>query len=195
MIMCSFTSLAFFSLFDRAYLLDTDLFIVMENAKLPMFVSPVPHPQAWPWMLWSWIGTVGSGSICFLMFRSLPLVLQCLLGFDGQVTLIAPYWPTCPWFPCFQQWCPHSMQISGSYPGPSAKAAFPAFTYQEVFESTYLGFVCAIYTHFHGSLIAENIVEVHHPSIFIMRATVLPQSRNGCAVNIVVFIYIGQLLL
>lgn len=99
MVHCSLSSPVFFNLFNRACLLEVDLFAVVENAKLLVF-NPRFSPSS------SGCGRAGPGlehwrkNYLYPPVKILPLVLLCLVEFIGWVTLVAPFWPACHWFPC-----------------------------------------------------------------------------------------------
>ena len=75
-----------------------DLFATSETAHLPTYVSPLPDPAAWrtdalsfPWMdLWAYM---------FPPFPLIPEVLQRIQASNCHAILVAPAWPSQPWFP------------------------------------------------------------------------------------------------
>mgnify|MGYP001412616885 CR=1 FL=1 len=75
-----------------------DLFATAANAKLPVFVSPLPEAEAWkqdalsfPWNgLWAYA------------FPPFPLIMTLLKKIQTEpctVVLVAPWWPAQAWFP------------------------------------------------------------------------------------------------
>ena len=74
-----------------------DLFATRLNTKLPTYVSPIPDPQAWAVdaLNISWKNIVG---YAFPPTALLPRVVQKLLSQSCRLILIAPGWPTKPWF-------------------------------------------------------------------------------------------------
>ena len=74
-----------------------DLFATSLNKKLPTYVSPIPDPQAWavdalniPWE--------NLVAYAFPPTALLPKVVQKLQSQTCRMILIAPGWPTKPWF-------------------------------------------------------------------------------------------------
>ena len=74
-----------------------DLFATSLNKKLPLYVSPIPDPQAWavdalniPWE--------NLVAYAFPPTALLPKVIQKLQSQVCRLILIAPGWPTKPWF-------------------------------------------------------------------------------------------------
>ena len=75
-----------------------DMFATADNARLPMFVSPLSDPWVWridalsfTWMgLWIYL---------LPLFPLLPEVLGCISLTHCQAILTAPAWPSQPWFP------------------------------------------------------------------------------------------------
>ena len=74
-----------------------DLFATNLNNKLPTYVSPIPDPQAWAVdaLNISWKNMIG---YAFPPTALLPRVVQKLLSQQCRLILIAPGWPTKPWF-------------------------------------------------------------------------------------------------
>ena len=74
-----------------------DLFATNLNTKLPTYVSPIPDPQAWvvDALNISWKNIIG---YTFPPTALLPRVVQKLLSQECRLILIAPGWPTKPWF-------------------------------------------------------------------------------------------------
>ena len=77
--------------------LQVDLFATSLNKKLPTYVSPIPDPQAWavdalniPWE--------NLVAYVFPPTALLPKVVQKLQSQTCSIILIAPGWPTKPWF-------------------------------------------------------------------------------------------------
>ena len=74
-----------------------DLFATRLNTKLPLYVSPIPDPQAWavdalniPWE--------NLVAYAFPPTALLPKVVQKLQSQMCRLLLIAPGWPSKPWF-------------------------------------------------------------------------------------------------
>ena len=73
-----------------------DLFATSLNKKLPIYVSPIPDPQAWADALNSpWENLV---AYAFPPTALLPKIVQKLQSQMCRMILIAPGWPTKPWF-------------------------------------------------------------------------------------------------
>ena len=73
-----------------------ELFSTTLNNKLPTYVSPIPDPQAWAVdALNIWKNIV---SYAFPPTALLPRVVPKLLSQGCRLILIAPGWPTKPWF-------------------------------------------------------------------------------------------------
>ena len=79
-----------------------DLFATNYSTRLPMFVSPVPDPQAWavdamaiPWM--------GLNAYAFPPFALLSRVLQKWEREQPRLILVAPDWPAQGWYPTLLQ--------------------------------------------------------------------------------------------
>ena len=86
---------ALFLLWDRPHV---DLFATHLNAKLPVFVAPLPLPGVWRCdaLSFAWDGILGYA------FPPLPLVdraLSQIRDAESRVIFIAPLWATQPWFP------------------------------------------------------------------------------------------------
>ena len=75
-----------------------DLFATIYSARLPLFVSPVPEPQAWAVdaMAISWVGL---DVYAFPPFALLQRVLQKWVHDQPRMILIAPDWPAQGWYP------------------------------------------------------------------------------------------------
>lgn len=75
-----------------------DLFATADNARLPLFVSPVPDQRAWKVdaLAHQWTGWWG---YAFPPFALIPTVLRKVRLEHATVLLIAPCWPARPWFP------------------------------------------------------------------------------------------------
>ena len=76
-----------------------DLFATIHNRRLPAFVSPLPHPQAWGTdaLAMDWTGL---HAYLFPPFATLLQVLRKIQNTTtGEFILIAPCWPAQPWFP------------------------------------------------------------------------------------------------
>lgn len=81
-----------------------DLFATSFNHRLPLYVSPVPDPEAWavdalsfPWK--------GLSAYAFPPLPILSKVLRKARMDLPQLILIAPRWPAQPWFPDLLQLC------------------------------------------------------------------------------------------
>ena len=74
-----------------------DLFATKLNAKLPLYVSPIPDEQAWTVdaLNISWENLI---AYAFPPSALLPRVVQKLMSQNCRLILIAPGWPTKPWF-------------------------------------------------------------------------------------------------
>ena len=76
-----------------------DLFATVHNRRLPEFVTPLPHPQAWATdaLAMDWTGL---HAYLFPPFATLLQVLRKIQNTtSGEFILIAPCWPAQPWFP------------------------------------------------------------------------------------------------
>ena len=74
------------------------MFATANNTRLPTFVSPLLDPRAW-WidaLSFTWTGL---WIYLFPPFPLLPEVLQRISLTLCQAILIAPAWPSQPWFP------------------------------------------------------------------------------------------------
>lgn len=81
-----------------------DLFATAENAKLPVYVSPLPDPQAWreDALSFSW------ANLWVYAFPPIPLlgeILHRVALHPCEMVLIAPAWPTQSWFPRLLELC------------------------------------------------------------------------------------------
>ena len=85
-----------------------DMFATVHNTHLPQFMSPVPEPRA---LAIDALSQVWQGRSMY-MFPPFPLlnkVIQKLRTIQtGEVKLIAPWWPSQPWFP-------HLLRLSVDY--------------------------------------------------------------------------------
>ena len=75
-----------------------DLFVSRFNHRLPLYVSPVPDPQAWAVdaLSFPWSSLIGYA------FPPLPLlgkVVKKARVDRATLILVAPFWPAQPWFP------------------------------------------------------------------------------------------------
>jgi ribonuclease HI len=79
-----------------------DLFATHLNHKLPRFVSPFPHKEAWKVNAFSfqWGGDL---LYAFPPWVIMQEVLQKLWDDQGEMILVAPTWSTRPWFPMLIQ--------------------------------------------------------------------------------------------
>ena len=74
-----------------------DLFATHLNHKLPLYVSPVPDPNAWDIgaLNLNWTGlTAYSYPPTALLHRVIQKIRQC----HGLIIVIVPDWPVMPWF-------------------------------------------------------------------------------------------------
>lgn len=81
-----------------------DMFATSENAKLPVYVSPLPDPLAWriDALSFSWDG------LWMFLFPPVPLLMEVLqrISFSQcDAILIAPAWPTQGWFTLLLELC------------------------------------------------------------------------------------------
>ena len=79
-----------------------DLFATAENAKLPLYVSPLPDPGSWATdaLSFSW------KQMWVYAFPPVPLIhrlLQKMCQEPCEMILIAPAWPNQSWFPLLLQ--------------------------------------------------------------------------------------------
>ena len=74
-----------------------DLFATKRNTKLPLYISPVPDPEAWAEdaLSVSWKGLLG---YAYPPPAIMSKVLEKILLEECQVILIASAWPTQSWF-------------------------------------------------------------------------------------------------
>jgi hypothetical protein len=74
-----------------------DLFATRLNAKLPLYVSPCPDPEAWAIdaLSFSWEGVDG---YAYPPTALIPAVLQQVAEARCRVILVAPFWPSMRWF-------------------------------------------------------------------------------------------------
>ena len=84
-----------------------NLFVTSETTRLPTYISPIPDPAAWRSnlsFLWTdlWV-------YMFPPFSLIPEVLQRIQMSNYQAILIAPAWPSQPWFP-------HLLSLLGNHP-------------------------------------------------------------------------------
>ena len=86
-----------------------DMFATIHNTHLPQFKSPIPEPRA----------LAGRSMYMFLLFPLLSKVIQKFRTTqEGEVILIAPWWPSQPWFPHLLRlcvWTLASFHTTGSY--------------------------------------------------------------------------------
>jgi ribonuclease HI len=83
----------------------TDMFATVHNAQLPQFVSPIPDPRALAVDALS-LSWENRWMYMFPPFPVLTLVMQKLLATQAaEVILIAPWWPSQPWFPHLLRLC------------------------------------------------------------------------------------------
>ena len=98
-------SMILFRIFNHWGTPTVDMFATPHNAQLPQFVSPVPHPRALavdalsqPW-----------DNRWMYMFPPFPILSQVLRKLrnspQSEAILIAPLWPSRPWFPQLLHLC------------------------------------------------------------------------------------------
>jgi hypothetical protein len=84
---------------------EIDLFATVYNAQLPVFVSPVPDPRAMAVDALS-LSWEGRWMYMFPPFPILNVVIRKLHNtLNGEVILIAPWWPSQTWFPHLLRLC------------------------------------------------------------------------------------------
>ena len=78
--------------------LQVDLFATQLNNQLPCYVSPFPDPAAWKTdaLSFSWQGLK---AYAFPPISIVSQVIEKVLNTDCVILLVAPYWPSQPWFP------------------------------------------------------------------------------------------------
>ena len=84
-----------------------DLFATRFNAQLYNFVSPCPDPSALYMDAFSRDWDEWDSIFLFPPFLLLQKVVARLKVFKGKGFLIAPYWPSAPWFVTLKLRCPH----------------------------------------------------------------------------------------
>ena len=74
-----------------------DVFATADNAKLPLYISPIPDPAAYAVdsLSFSWNGL---SVYAYPPTRILSEVLRKIACSNCEVLLIAPMWPTQIWF-------------------------------------------------------------------------------------------------
>ena len=75
-----------------------DLFASKFSSRLPIYVSPVPDPQAWAVDAFS----IPWSSLLSYAFPPIPIlgkVLRKAREDNARMVLVAPHWPAQPWFP------------------------------------------------------------------------------------------------
>ena len=78
---------------------EVDMFATLSNSHLPRFMSPVPEPRA-PAVDALSQDWQGRSMYMFPPFPLLSKVVQKLLSTQvAEVILVAPWWPSQPWFP------------------------------------------------------------------------------------------------
>ena len=94
-----------------------DLFTTSLNKKLPAYVSLIPEPQAWavdalniPWE--------NMVAYTFPPTALLPKVVKKLQSQTCRIILIAPSWPTKPWFWDLVEMSTHSAKTTTEQPLP-----------------------------------------------------------------------------
>jgi hypothetical protein len=75
-----------------------DLFATRFNHQLEVYISPCPDPQAWAIDALNTDWT-GFDAYAYPPTSLIPQVLRRIRQFRCRVILIAPYWPSCQWFP------------------------------------------------------------------------------------------------
>ena len=75
-----------------------DLFATKFSKRLPLYVSPVPDPEAWAVdaLSFSWTNLQG---YAFPPFPILGKVLRKAREDSASLILVAPHWPAQAWFP------------------------------------------------------------------------------------------------
>ena len=79
-----------------------DLFATKFSKRLPVYVSPVPDPEAWgvDALSFDWSGLI---AYAFPPFPILSKVVRKARIERPQLILVAPFWPAQTWFPDLQE--------------------------------------------------------------------------------------------
>ena len=77
--------------------LQVDLFATKFNARLPLYVSPVPDDQVWAIDTMT-IQLDNLSAYAFPPMSMLFPFLQKIKASSARIILIAPWWPTIHWF-------------------------------------------------------------------------------------------------
>lgn len=79
--------------------LEIDLMATSENSKLPLFISPHPHPRAWGHNALAWDWNQWSQIYIFPPKWLIPLVMSKLQTYRHHGLIVLPWYPAEPWFP------------------------------------------------------------------------------------------------
>ena len=79
--------------------LEIDLMATNENSKLPLFISPHPHPRAWGHNALAWDWNQWSQIYIFPPKWLIPLVISKLQTYRHHGLIVLPWYPAEPWFP------------------------------------------------------------------------------------------------
>ena len=92
------------SVWEKWFRPHIDLFATRFSRRLPLFVSPVPDPQAWavdalslPW--------TNMSAYAFPPFSILRKVIKKARVEEANLILVAPMWESQPWFPDLLDLC------------------------------------------------------------------------------------------
>ena len=98
-----------------------DLFATKFSKRLPVYVSPVPDPEAWgvDALSLDWNGLI---AYAFPPFPILSKVVRKARIERPQLILVAPFWPAQTWFPDLQE-LSHVPPGSPGQEGPAPTAA------------------------------------------------------------------------
>ena len=115
-----------------------DLFATKFNARLPVYVSPVPDDGAWEVdaMGISWVGL---DAYAFPPFSLIPAVLQKAIQDQPRLILVVPHWPGMAWFNLISDMPQEPQLLSQSEAQASfnhAQASFTAFPKVSIFTHT-----------------------------------------------------------
>ena len=77
---------------------DIDLFVARNNAKLDCFMSFFPDPDAYATDAFNWKSNEFNTEYAFPPFSLLPQVLKKVAVEQVSALIIAPNWPTAPWY-------------------------------------------------------------------------------------------------
>ena len=99
------------NLWDMGNSTTVDMFTTVHNTHLPQFMSPILEPRA---LVIDALSQVRQGRSMYMFspFRLLSKVIQKLRTIqDGEVILIAPWWPSQLWFPHLLCLCVDHLRI------------------------------------------------------------------------------------